>query len=99
MELQNAINLIVKGINERKTSQVWADLGAGSGLFSRALSALLAPGSTIYAVDKNYKPDQEIASENAATTINWSKMISHLLLPNSTLRWHHHGQLITLCKR
>jgi|ADGO01.1.fsa_nt_gi ubiquinone/menaquinone biosynthesis C-methylase UbiE len=73
MELQNAINLIVKGINERKTSQVWADLGAGSGLFSRALSALLAPGSTIYAVDKNYKPDQEIASENAATTIQLVK--------------------------
>jgi ubiquinone/menaquinone biosynthesis C-methylase UbiE len=32
---------------------VWADLGAGSGTFTLALAELLAPGSTIYAIDTN----------------------------------------------
>jgi ubiquinone/menaquinone biosynthesis C-methylase UbiE len=31
----------------------WADLGSGSGLFTRALATLLMPGSKIYAIDKN----------------------------------------------
>ncbi len=33
----------------------WADLGAGTGNFTRALRALLDPGSTIYAVDRDAK--------------------------------------------
>ncbi|MVM31778.1 methyltransferase domain-containing protein [Spirosoma sp. HMF4905] len=37
----------------RKT--VWADLGAGSGTFTRALAGLLQPGSTIYAIDTDKK--------------------------------------------
>ena len=32
---------------------VWADLGAGSGTFSRALAALLGPAGTVYAVDRD----------------------------------------------
>ena len=32
---------------------VWADLGAGTGTFSRALAALLGPGGTVYAVDRD----------------------------------------------
>ncbi len=31
---------------------IWADLGAGSGLFSAALAQLLPDGSTIYAIDR-----------------------------------------------
>ena len=30
----------------------WADLGCGSGLFTRALATLLQPGSTLYAIDR-----------------------------------------------
>ncbi len=33
--------------------QIWADLGCGSGTFTLALAQLLAPGSTIYAVDSD----------------------------------------------
>lgn len=33
---------------------VWADFGAGSGLFTHALGQLLIPGSSIQAVDKNH---------------------------------------------
>lgn len=32
---------------------VWADLGAGEGVFTRALARLLGPGAHIYAVDRD----------------------------------------------
>jgi ubiquinone/menaquinone biosynthesis C-methylase UbiE len=53
MDLTDAIKLIEKGIPRKHEPQTWADLGAGDGLFSSALSALLAPKSRIYAVDSN----------------------------------------------
>lgn len=54
MELKDAVALI----NHPKVSSGpagahWADLGAGSGLFSRALGQLLGPGSVIYPVDRD----------------------------------------------
>jgi ubiquinone/menaquinone biosynthesis C-methylase UbiE len=69
MELTNAIDLIIKGVNRQGPPQAWADLGAGSGLFSRALSALLPEKSIIHAMDKNYRPGQQIPSENAENKI------------------------------
>lgn len=53
MEPDIAINLIEKGIDKKIQPQTWADLGAGHGTFTTALSTLLSPGSTIYAVDKD----------------------------------------------
>jgi ubiquinone/menaquinone biosynthesis C-methylase UbiE len=52
MELHEAIELIQYEGIAGAGSRNWADLGCGSGLFSRALSNLLTPGSTIYAIDK-----------------------------------------------
>lgn len=70
MQLENAIELIVRGVVQQGAPQAWADLGAGSGgLFSRALSALLPGKSVIYAVDKNYKTGQQIKTENDANSI------------------------------
>src|SRR6186713_2176851 len=53
MELNTAINLIKTQHLITDTQQVWADLGAGAGLFTQALARYLQPGSTIMAVDKN----------------------------------------------
>jgi hypothetical protein len=53
MELNTAINLIKTQHLITDTQQVWADLGAGDGLFTQALARYLQPGSTIMAVDKN----------------------------------------------
>src|SRR5262245_56905053 len=49
MEIHDAIELLRDAVGEGKG--VWADLGAGTGTFTRALAALLGHGSTIYAVD------------------------------------------------
>jgi SAM-dependent methyltransferase len=49
MEIHDAIELLRDAVGD--ADGVWADLGAGTGTFTRALAALLGPGSTIYAVD------------------------------------------------
>lgn len=56
MELSDAISLIQTIEIERGTPQIWADLGSGSGLFTRALAHMLAAKSKIYAVDRNPAP-------------------------------------------
>ena len=48
---REAITLI--GAAVTKVGGVWADLGAGSGVFTRALATLLGPTATVYAVDSN----------------------------------------------
>ena len=52
LQLNDAITLIRSDAISRAQRTCWADLGAGAGLFTRALASKLAPGSTIYAVDK-----------------------------------------------
>ena len=51
MELEEMINLIRLGVDQ--DGGVWADLGAGTGNFTRALTALLGPAATVYAVDRS----------------------------------------------
>jgi ubiquinone/menaquinone biosynthesis C-methylase UbiE len=53
--------LIKNGLTRTKETQVWADLGAGTGLFTTALSTLLPDGSTIYAIDKDRKAINDIS--------------------------------------
>ncbi|OQP42998.1 hypothetical protein A4H97_12690 [Niastella yeongjuensis] len=59
MKLSEAISFIKKGIVPKGPSQIWADLGAGNGLFSEALVSLLQPGSTIHAVDLQKRPNYQ----------------------------------------
>ena len=51
MELSVAKSLIQIGVNSSQPNQVWADLGAGDGFFTKALAHLLPPKSRITAVD------------------------------------------------
>lgn len=51
MHVNEAIELIEPAV--RGHQGVWADLGAGSGLFSRALASLLDPAGRVVAVDRN----------------------------------------------
>jgi ubiquinone/menaquinone biosynthesis C-methylase UbiE len=52
MNQEEAIQLIKTPEISNVEPSAWADLGAGSGTFTLALSKLLAPGSSIYAVDQ-----------------------------------------------
>lgn len=49
MREREAREFIASAVGE--SGGVWADFGAGTGTFTRALRSLLAPGSHIYAVD------------------------------------------------
>ena len=49
MRAHDAAALIRSAVTE--PGGKWADLGAGTGTFSRALATLLGPAGTVYAVD------------------------------------------------
>ena len=67
MLLQEAITLIDNKFINQGQPATWADLGCGTGMFSGALSALLAPHSKIYAVDKIHRQQKIVsANENVA---------------------------------
>lgn len=54
MKLAEAVALIKNKQLETNEAQIWADLGSGDGLFSRALLSLLPEQSQIYAVDQQF---------------------------------------------
>lgn len=60
MELAVARRLINEGVGRASAAGVWADLGAGKGLFTHALSELLPAGSVIHAVDRDASALREI---------------------------------------
>src|SRR5262245_4114906 len=51
VEAGDAIALIRGAVT--RPGGLWADLGAGSGMFTRALATLVGPGGTVYAVDND----------------------------------------------
>lgn len=69
MEHHDAVSLIKKGV-VKTTSARWADLGAGTGVFTKALAELLeGVNATIYAVDKEKLPLERIGLSGGDTTI------------------------------
>ncbi len=62
MQLKEAVHLIHHSIKKEQT--IFADLGCGNGLFTHALSTLLAPGSILYAVDKNKNALEHVSVNN-----------------------------------
>jgi ubiquinone/menaquinone biosynthesis C-methylase UbiE len=61
MKITEAAILIEPGIQNKIPNATWADLGCGSGTFTKALASLLMEHSKIYAVDK---VDQPMKSPN-----------------------------------
>jgi SAM-dependent methyltransferase len=51
MQVGDAVALLAPAGFDMKAPATWADLGCGTGLFTRALADLLAPGSTVHATD------------------------------------------------
>ena len=66
MEQREAIALIRPAVGEK--GGVWADLGAGSGVFTRALASLLGPAGTVYAVDRSAAALRDLGRTVGPTT-------------------------------
>jgi len=49
--------------------QIWCDLGCGEGVFTMALASLLAPGSTIHAVDADQRALRKVPEEHGGVPI------------------------------
>ena len=60
MEISQAVQLIRTALIDWTRPQSWCDLGSGTGTFTMALARLMAPGSTIFAVDQDRKALGEI---------------------------------------
>lgn len=66
MDVDDAASLIRDAVGNG--SGVWADLGAGTGTFTRALARVLDAGSTIYAVDDDARAVAALRAWAAKTT-------------------------------
>lgn len=65
MEDLEAIALVRPAVT--KPGGLWADLGAGSGVFTRALAALLGRAGTVYAIDRDAGALREVENRAAET--------------------------------
>lgn len=68
MNIRDATALIADAVPRQRG--VWADLGAGEGTFTRALSARLEPGSRIYAVDHDPRAVASLRRWAARATVD-----------------------------
>ena len=82
MNTREAIALIRTPLIEWAQPQSWCDLGSGSGTFTVALAQLLAPGSTIYAVDYDHGALERVPDQHNRVEIR--KIVGDL--QNSSLR-------------
>ena len=64
MKIEEAIELIAPLRIESEEPQLWADLGCGSGLFSRALATRLPQQSRILCIDKSGPGWKSIEANN-----------------------------------
>lgn len=71
---QEAVKLIKGGVERVPDVQVWIDLGAGSGTFTRAIAELIGPEGKVYAVDRNKQILKSIPiAKNGATIVTVAK--------------------------
>lgn len=83
MKIGQATALIHTPLIEWTRPQSWCDLGCGSGTFTTALAQLLAPGSTIYAVDLDQRALKDIPDRYEGVEIR--KIVGDLQSPSIRL--------------
>jgi trans-aconitate methyltransferase len=83
MKIGQAAALIRTPLIEWARPQSWCDLGSGSGTFTTALAQLLAPGSTIHAVDLDQRALEETSDRYDGVEIR--KIVGDLRSPSLRL--------------
>lgn len=67
MTIQEAIHFIQPAIPKERG--IWADIGAGNGIFALALDRLLSPQSIVYALDKNIQALNNMRLKNSTLIV------------------------------
>lgn len=78
MEHAEAVALIREGV---PSGGVWADLGAGTGTFTRALVELLGPEGLVYAVDREAEAVEALGRLGGSVIARQADFTSRLELP------------------
>ena len=68
MNLSDAIEMIRDAVGD--SAGVWADLGAGTGTFTQALTEVLGAGRTVYAVDGNARAVRALRELSSSSSGN-----------------------------
>lgn len=68
MNISDAIEMIRDAVGI--SAGVWADLGAGTGTFTRALTEVLGAGSTVYAVDGDARAARALRQLSLSSSSN-----------------------------
>lgn len=69
VRLRDAIEMLAESDVAALGPSTWADLGCGTGTFTLALADLLAPGSTIHAMDQDASVLRKIPPEHKGVSI------------------------------
>ena len=69
MQLRDATAMLSAADLDRDRPSVWADLGCGTGTFTVALASLLAPESTIHAIDRDAAALRQVPRAYQGVTI------------------------------
>lgn len=79
MEQREAVAFIERAISRR--GGIWADLGAGSGVFTRALASLVGPDGTVYAVDRDEAALRDVGHPASKTRAAIATMVGDFTKP------------------
>jgi trans-aconitate methyltransferase len=86
MRQADAVRLLASPELEAPYPQTWADLGCGDGVFTRALASLLAPRSTIHAMDRDAAALRALPAEQHGVLIRpWTGDITEMPWPFGTI--------------
>src|SRR4051794_16794510 len=72
LEHGEMVALIRGGV--RRPGGVWADLGAGTGNFTRGLAELVGKNATIFAIDRNAQAVKQLSAEQPRPG-TWAKIL------------------------
>jgi trans-aconitate methyltransferase len=110
VRLRDAVDMLADSLVGNLGPTTWADLGCGTGTFTLALAELLAPGSTIYAMDRDGSALRRIPVAHKGVSIttyrgDFTKQtwpfanLDGILMANALHYVQNHPAFIRTCER